>query len=227
MRIRLSATYWSKPLLAPILLLAIAVPFLFRDRSPSGANRPARSSQDQLPLRRTVTLPVPSPYSGHDNDVTSPSNSLPSPTIPSKGRSDDLLGLPTLPRQYRPLDHYEPIPAPIADEFGAQMDRRPTRSDTSDARVPSQTSEASSRSTASPQMRLHTISDGDTLPDLADRYLGDRQRYLELFELNRNVLPHPDILPLGTTIQVPPWGSKFQVGSSKFEESGTGKGRGT
>lgn len=51
--------------------------------------------------------------------------------------------------------------------------------------------------------RSHRIVDGDTLPDLAQRYLGDKTRALEIFEANRHILPTPEILPIGQEIRIP------------------------
>lgn len=51
--------------------------------------------------------------------------------------------------------------------------------------------------------RIHRIVDGDTLPDLAERYLGDKSRALEIFEANRHILPSPEILPIGHEIMIP------------------------
>jgi nucleoid-associated protein YgaU len=52
--------------------------------------------------------------------------------------------------------------------------------------------------------RTHTIVDGDTLFYLAERYLGDGERYLEIFEANRDVLSDPDLLVLGAVLRIPP-----------------------
>jgi len=52
--------------------------------------------------------------------------------------------------------------------------------------------------------RTHTIVDGDSLPALAQRYLGSAERYPELFEANRDVLSSPDVLPIGTRLVIPP-----------------------
>ncbi len=49
----------------------------------------------------------------------------------------------------------------------------------------------------------HTIVDGDTLAQLAIQYLGEADRYLEIFELNRDILSSPDLLPIGTVIKIP------------------------
>lgn len=49
----------------------------------------------------------------------------------------------------------------------------------------------------------HRIADGDTLASIARRYYGDEQRARELYELNRNVLRDPELLPIGTELVVP------------------------
>jgi nucleoid-associated protein YgaU len=55
---------------------------------------------------------------------------------------------------------------------------------------------------------LHTIADGDTLPGLAARYLGDAQRWVEIFEANRGALSDPGILRLGVELKIPPRGGR-------------------
>lgn len=52
----------------------------------------------------------------------------------------------------------------------------------------------------------HVIHDGDTLEDIARRYLGDGNRWQEIYELNRQSLPDPDILPIGLELRLPPPG---------------------
>ena len=49
----------------------------------------------------------------------------------------------------------------------------------------------------------HTIVDGDTLTHLAERYLGSADRYLEIYELNSDVLSSPDLLPIGKQLNLP------------------------
>jgi nucleoid-associated protein YgaU len=51
--------------------------------------------------------------------------------------------------------------------------------------------------------RVHVIHNGDTLERLAERYLGDGARALEIFDLNRDVLDNPHVLRLGAEIKVP------------------------
>jgi nucleoid-associated protein YgaU len=51
--------------------------------------------------------------------------------------------------------------------------------------------------------RSHIIVDGDSLAKLAERYLDDPQRANEIYELNRALLSHPDVLPIGAEIAIP------------------------
>jgi hypothetical protein len=51
--------------------------------------------------------------------------------------------------------------------------------------------------------RTHRIADGDTLTRLAERYLHDAGRAHEIFELNREVLRDPNLLPIGTSLRIP------------------------
>lgn len=54
------------------------------------------------------------------------------------------------------------------------------------------------------QPRSYTLRDGDTLEDVAERFLGSPTRAAEIFESNRALLAAPDLLPVGVTITIPP-----------------------
>jgi nucleoid-associated protein YgaU len=49
----------------------------------------------------------------------------------------------------------------------------------------------------------HRVTDGDTLTDLAKRYLGNPNRWNELYDYNRDVLTNPDLLPIGADLRIP------------------------
>ena len=66
------------------------------------------------------------------------------------------------------------------------------------------------------QPRSYTLRDGDTLEDLADRFLGTQSRASEIFEANRAVLSAPDLLPVGIAIVIPP---RVRVGDLEAAES--------
>ena len=49
----------------------------------------------------------------------------------------------------------------------------------------------------------HKVVDGDTLTELAKRYLGNAGRWSELYDYNRDVLTNPDLLPIGAELRIP------------------------
>lgn len=49
----------------------------------------------------------------------------------------------------------------------------------------------------------HKIVDGDSLPLLAERYLGSAARAGEIFACNRDVLSDPELLPIGARLRIP------------------------
>jgi len=51
---------------------------------------------------------------------------------------------------------------------------------------------------------VHTIVDGDSLPGLAERYLGSAERWPEIYEANRHLLAGPELLPIGLQLTIPP-----------------------
>jgi nucleoid-associated protein YgaU len=52
-------------------------------------------------------------------------------------------------------------------------------------------------------LRRHTIAAGDTLYELAERYYGDGEHFVELYRANRDVLNRPDRLTVGTVLVIP------------------------
>lgn len=54
-----------------------------------------------------------------------------------------------------------------------------------------------------PATRVHVVHNGDTLTRLAKRYLGDEGRALEIFDLNRDQLANPHLLPIGAELRIP------------------------
>jgi nucleoid-associated protein YgaU len=56
---------------------------------------------------------------------------------------------------------------------------------------------------AAADARRHTVIDGDTLYGLAERYYGDGERFVDLYQANREVLKRPDRLEAGTVLVIP------------------------
>jgi nucleoid-associated protein YgaU len=51
--------------------------------------------------------------------------------------------------------------------------------------------------------RRHTVAEGDTLYGLAERYYGDGEHFLDIYEANRDVLKRPDRLEAGAVLVIP------------------------
>lgn len=69
--------------------------------------------------------------------------------------------------------------------------------------------------------RTHVIQSGDTLSNLASRYLGNKARFREIYDANRRVLPSPDNLPEGVTIVIPET-ARPHVAAPSAENAGGG-----
>ncbi len=54
-----------------------------------------------------------------------------------------------------------------------------------------------------PDFDRHIVRDGESLPSIAARRMGDPQRADEIFQANRDLLESPDLLPVGITLRIP------------------------
>jgi hypothetical protein len=109
----------------------------------------------------------------------------------SMGRAD-ARSAPTDPFRGRDLMPRLPAESPIGpgverarSDFGFPDDASPRAAPAADGSI------------------QHRVADGDTLAKLAGRYLGNPARQLEIYELNRDVLPSPHALPIGTLLRMP------------------------
>lgn len=50
---------------------------------------------------------------------------------------------------------------------------------------------------------VHTVASGDTLSKLAKSYLGDPNRYMEIFKVNADTLSNPDQIKVGQRLNIP------------------------
>lgn len=70
-------------------------------------------------------------------------------------------------------------------------------------------------------LRTHRIVDGDTLGRLAERFLGDANRYEEIYALNESQLPDPNILPIGAELKIPPRDGSLSARTTPAVSAGT------
>ncbi len=62
---------------------------------------------------------------------------------------------------------------------------------------------ASAASTTMSEPIWHVVTDGDSLPKIAQRYLRDANRAREVYDMNRDKLDSPDLLPIGAELRIP------------------------
>lgn len=103
------------------------------------------------------------------------------------GKTASLAEQPVTPRRHQPDRHktvYPPTEKGIKPAY-----RTIERPEQPDSRWPREV--------------VHIVQDGDTLEILAERYLGDAARALEIFDKNRDKLANPHQLPIGAELRVP------------------------
>ena len=165
------------------------------------ASRFARASDlPSQPTQHTDRLPPSVPFAGHHPDP----EPLPTPEVEIKP-SRPAVQPPAIPAAYEPLVAAErPEPAFLIDErpeAPANILPQQLRELSTRDRWPVE--ERASATSGEVRHRTYRIRDGDTLASIAYRYLGNQARAGEIYELNRERLYRPDILPLGETILLP------------------------
>lgn len=136
------------------------------------------------PPTTAAPIPAPPPTSVAAGPISPPASiaaSFAADVTPSSQASvgDPVRGAP-------PVEP-PPVVAPVAV---APMELAP-------AAAPAEPAEA-------PAERIHIVHNGDSLERLAKRYLGDESRALEIFDLNRDTLENPHLLPIGAELRLPP-----------------------
>lgn len=101
----------------------------------------------------------------------------------------NLAPPPPLPINFQPTSASEPSPP---------GNWRPI------SREPPPLPRPATRGVAARRPRTYRLRDGDTLENVAERYLNSAARAMEIFDANREVLARPDLLPVGKTIVIPP-----------------------
>jgi len=173
-------------LAAGVLMGGIAVALLFRHPQPRDSPR-SPGSYEPMVLRQWIGAEV----AGH------PGGGRPTVRIKPSHRPAERPATPDrTPTVLTPIDPGEP-PPPLASSYPHSRPVATSRWGRSMALGLLE----EARSEWLP--RTHKIVDGDTLPALAERYLGSADRYMEIFEANRYALPGPEVLPIGVELTIP------------------------
>jgi len=130
----------------------------------------------------------------------------PQKSMPPRGRTVVPVSPTAIPSYYArepvgpnaPLPRSPHLPSVIDRLYEPRELAPPPESEPAPLVAPSR------RSVAAGPWRNHKIADGDALPGLAARYLGDAAKWPEIWEANRRVLSDPEVLPLGLELRIPP-----------------------
>lgn len=99
--------------------------------------------------------------------------------------------------------------APAATAFDGRIEAAPGAAPPDAGRQSDSSPSTTASAVAGPLVNMnapeqtHTVVDGDTLQNLAQHYLGRADRYMELFQYNRDVLRNPEVLPIGAELRIP------------------------
>jgi len=50
---------------------------------------------------------------------------------------------------------------------------------------------------------IYTVKAGDTLSKIAKGHFGDAKRYMEIFNINKDILTNPDLIKVGQKLKIP------------------------
>lgn len=115
--------------------------------------------------------------------------------VNSRAVLDRIAEPPALDGAYQPAGE---SPLPGANGLRESGGPPPTSGEPADSAPPPTT--APPRSVAI----THVIADGDTLEALAEKHLGSRLRWTEIYNANPEILDDPEVLPVGVTIVILP-----------------------
>ena len=188
-------------LVAVVMVAGILLAWQFRKRggeSPSAA-APSGTLMDPVrvdPSGSPVASSSKAATAGQENPAASPTARLisasaafdGSPTRPKPGLGDDGA-VPQLSSAFPGPSGHD---AKAGSPFDFDRDGRPADG--------SPRLEGMSSFATGP---VHRVADGDTLVQIAERYLGSAQRWRELYEFNRDVLASPELLPIGAELRIP------------------------
>lgn len=176
---------------AAVLALGLGAALLFRREAPA----PRKDAlppmgQEQLRLRNDEPSAI---------DL-GPPRSGPAPPAAEYPAAEPLAIASPPPG---PLEPVEDVPPELPDTY--RQDALPvTMRVARDAAPPRDAAPRAAPPASRSAGRTHRVVDGDTLSRLALRYLGDADRFAEIFAANRDVLPEPDVLPIGVELKIPP-----------------------
>jgi len=112
---------------------------------------------------------------------------------------------PEFAREYEPHfrqnEPYDRVAEQGADRTSTRQTKSKPRADSRPS--PATESQSTCQQADAAASRRHRIAEGDTLRRLAEKYLGNPERYLDIFQANSDVLFDPRLIPIGVEIVIP------------------------
>jgi nucleoid-associated protein YgaU len=171
---------------AGVLVSSLFAAWPFRHDLPPALAPPPAAIPLELTLRRQDVLLRPSGQ--NDRSPAVDLEATLGPQSPGAAKS-----------QFASLERLAPPPElPVSFQQRSEAVDPMTRSE---QEVKSRGTSSASRFT---RPRSYRLRDGDTLEKLAERFLGSRERAMEIYDTNREQLARPDLLPVGKEIMIPP-----------------------
>jgi nucleoid-associated protein YgaU len=189
-----------------VLVAGFALASLIGRRPTPTADRMADSHMNKgLAHHDPLTILQPRPPTEPAQELATLSESL--DRAQSSLQSPDIVAETTGPTSQGRLVADVPAPDRLRTLRQSQPPSLPHRLESGAWNPPASfgatTDEASDPDKENSQPIAHVVHNGDTLERLARRYLKDERRAVEIFEINRDVLKNPHILPIGAELQIP------------------------
>jgi nucleoid-associated protein YgaU len=51
--------------------------------------------------------------------------------------------------------------------------------------------------------KIHEVVSGETLSKISKHYYGDANKYMKIFEANKDILKNPDLIKIGQKLKIP------------------------
>jgi nucleoid-associated protein YgaU len=72
-----------------------------------------------------------------------------------------------------------------------------------DIQAPAAAAAAVGGATSTPTARTYTVQSGDNLSTISKKFYGDSNKYMKIFEANKDKLSNPDMVKIGTELVIP------------------------
>ncbi len=194
---------------AGVLATCALVAFVFRKDAGPATNWPEQ--QVESPFRQRVERRVSDDAAWAEKTFGTQPAAAPALRVPAGATASIAQAPSTLDTQPTFQRGFHPVGA-LLEPIDAGPDGKPLDEEREDQA--SATGDVADSSTAI----VHRIADGDTLSRLAQRYLGRGDRYLEIYDANRDVLASPDLLPIGVMLRIPPRHTAAVQGGTRSSE---------